>query len=247
MTYKSQWMLAGGLIAALTFASVPAVAQQNSPTLSPQKVLVVNGTGQPVPTAPQGTTKVDGTVNIGNTPSVNVANTPNVTLESGASVNVSNPLDGQGNPKPLATLEAVQVYASHCGFIFGGNNSGSCDFTAVPQGKQLTVQEFDASGYVEPGNRPYYITLDGTLAGGNYFLYTFMNNDGIGDTLATHQETRVYVSQGNTPVCAAKMVQNSNGNYYCNISGFLVDAPFDSNSIVAPPQQKRLPLPFGRH
>ncbi|HTD54454.1 MAG TPA: hypothetical protein VK670_03675, partial [Silvibacterium sp.] len=84
MTYKSQWMLAGGLIAALTFASVPAVAQQNSPTLLPQKVLVVNGTGQPVPTAPQGTTKVDGTVNIGNTPSVNVANTPNVTLESGA-------------------------------------------------------------------------------------------------------------------------------------------------------------------
>ena len=130
MTCKSKWMIVEGLLTALAQAAVPAVAQQNSPTLLSQKVLVVNGTGQPVPTAPQGTTKVDGTVNVGNTPhvtvantpSVNVANTPTVMLESGASVNVTSPLDGQSNPRPLATLEAVQVYGITCGIGFSGSN-----------------------------------------------------------------------------------------------------------------------------
>ena len=104
-----------------------------------QPVRVVNGTGQPVPTAAQGTTTVAGTVNVGNTPNVNVANTPTVTLSSGGSVAVTNPPDNQGNPTPLATLEAVQIYGSHCVVSFDGSDSGACTFTSVPYGKQLVV------------------------------------------------------------------------------------------------------------
>jgi hypothetical protein len=256
MTCKSKWMIVEGLLTALAQAAVPAVAQQNSPTLLSQKVLVVNGTGQPVPTAPQGTTKVDGTVNVGNTPhvtvantpSVNVANTPTVMLESGASVNVTSPLDGQSNPRPLATLEAVQVYGITCGIGFSGSNLGFCEFTAVPQGKQLIVQEFDANGQVETGNRPLSLQLLNTITSGNYFPYTFLvNADGL-DFLATHQETRVYLEAGSIPACSVQLAQFSIGNYDCDISGFLVDVPFGSATIAAVPTQRKHPaLPFGRH
>src|SRR5215469_8459214 len=66
-----KWMIAMFLLAACVFLTVPAIGQAK-PT---QNVLVVNGAGQPVPTAAQGTTNVAGTVNVGNTPSVTVANT----------------------------------------------------------------------------------------------------------------------------------------------------------------------------
>jgi hypothetical protein len=205
-----------------------------------QPVRVVNGTGQPVPTAAQGTTTVAGTVNVGNTPDVNVANTPTVTLSSGSSIAVTNPPDSQGNPAPLATLEAIEVYGSHCAFSFGSSDSGSCAFLPIPHGKQLVVQEFDAFGRVETGNRPFEIALAGTITVGNYFPYTFMVNTGGFDFLNTHQETRVYVVQGTTPQCFVAVPAVSQGFYGCNISGFLVDVPLGGQGITA---QDSTPLP----
>jgi hypothetical protein len=228
MTQNAQkWMIAASVFAALVLASVQGLAQ--GVTLP---VKVVNTTGQPVPTAAQGTTSVAGTVNVGNTPNVNVANTPSVSvtntptvsLASGASVNVVNPLDGQDNPTPLAVLEATQPYEDTCSFYFSGNYFGSCNFTAIPQGKQLIVQEFDAYGEVDAGNRPAYITLSGTVGGVyHYFPDTFMVSASGFDWLATHQETRLYVASGSTPNCTVGLPQNSNGVYTCNFSGFLVD------------------------
>src|SRR5215467_12524998 len=86
-----KWMIAMSLLAACVFLTVSAIGQVK-PT---QNVLVVNGAGQPVPTAAQGTTNVAGTVSIGNTPNVNVANTPSVNLAAGSGITVSNRLDGQ--------------------------------------------------------------------------------------------------------------------------------------------------------
>jgi hypothetical protein len=207
--------------------SVSLVAQSVT-----QPVRVVNGTGQPVPTAAQGTTTVAGTVNVGNTPTV--------TLESGSSVAVTNPPDGQGNPTPLATLEAVQVYGAHCLLSFDGSDSGACKFAPVPYGKQLVVQEFDAFGRVETGNRPYEIAIAGTVTVGNYFPYTFMVNTGGFDFLNTHQETRVYVLQGTTPQCFVAVPATSTGIYSCNISGFLVDVPLAAQGVTV---QDPTPLP----
>ena len=81
-------------IATCTLASVPLFGQGVI-----QPVQVTNTPNVSVVNNPS--------VSVSNTPSVNVANTPTVTLEAGASVNVSTPLDGQGNPTPLAVLDAV--------------------------------------------------------------------------------------------------------------------------------------------
>jgi hypothetical protein len=224
------------VIAVCILMSVSLVAQTVT-----QPVKVVNGTGQPVPTAAQGTTTVAGTVNVGNTPTV--------TLSSGASVSVTNPPDSQGNPIPLATLEAVQVYGSHCGISFEGNDSGACAFISIPYGKQLVVQEFDAFGRVETGNRPFELGLAQTVTGGNYFPYTFMVNTNGFDFLTTHQQTRLYVLQGTRPQCFVALPTTSQGIYSCNISGFLVDVPLAEQPITAPdskPLSQQFPKVPGR-
>ena len=208
----------GGVTTPVQVVNTPNVNVANTPSVTVANTPNVNVTNTPsvtVANAPN--------VSVTNTPSVDIANTPTVNFASGATMAVTSPLDPSGNPMPLATLEAVQVYGSHCMFYFNGSYTGFCDFTAVPQGKQLVVQEFDAAGGVETGNRPAGVLLFNTTTGANYFTYTFMVNSGGLDYLATHQETRVYVAQGNTPYCAVELAGNSEGSYECDISGFLVD------------------------
>jgi hypothetical protein len=208
-------LVAVSLLAVCLLVAIPVVAQK--PPVP-----------QPIPVSVQNTPNV----NVTNTPSVNVANTPTVTLSGGASVAVTNPLDGQGNPTPLATLEAVQLYGAFCIVEFSSRNGGACDLTAIPAGKELVVQEFDAVGRVEPGNRPLLISLEDTITGYNVFPYTFMANDGRFDYLATHQETRLYVLPGYLPICVVELPAGSLGSYVCNISGFLVDVPSGQQAIT---------------
>lgn len=236
MNIKRQWKLALSLVAACIF-SAPALSQT-------KPVLVVNGSGQPVPTAAQGTTTVAGTVNVGNapnvnvtntpsvnvanTPSVSVANTPTVTLATGASINVTSPQDGQGNPTPLAVLEAVHSYEDACGSFFGGNAFATCTFNVIPSGKRLIIQEFDAGVSVDASLKPVSVSL-GALS--NAFIYhsfttTFMGGGGGGDSFATHQETRLYASPNSHPNCVVLLTGNSvGGQLSCQLSGYLVDVP----------------------
>ncbi len=219
-----KWMIALSLFATCTLVAIPAIAQ-GKPAPPTQNVLVVNGAGQPVPTASQGTTNVAGTVNIGNTPNVNVANTPTVSLAGGASVNVTNPLDGQSKPTPLAVLDAIQPYEDSCIISFSGIADGLCDFHAIPSGKRLVIQEFDAYGGIETGLKPLKILVL-TPAVYHNFTATFMGNDGgFHDFFATHQETHLYVAPSQTPVCLVSLNGNSGESYNCALSGFLVDVP----------------------
>ncbi len=65
---------------------------------------------------------------------------------------------------------------------------------------------------------------------------------------ATHQETRLYVPESTAPECAVFVTSNSNGDYSCGLSGFLVDVPLGSSGAVAPVQRHRVPaLPNGRN
>lgn len=225
MTWKKWTMTV--LVAATVLICVPAIGQsKTSPGIPTQSVLVVNGSGQPVPTAAQGTTNVAGTINIGNAPDVNVANTPTVNLAAGGSVGVTNPLDSQNNPTPLTTLEAAQTYYDSCGFDyigFGSGDDGQCSFRAVPPGKRLVIQEFDAAGHIDPGVKPITIFLG--LAGiQHYFPATFMGEQVNTDWFATHQETRLYFEANQTPICEVKLSNTSaRGHYDCQFSGFLVD------------------------
>jgi len=236
-------MFAALLVAAPILAPFPALGQTKSSPAgpgNPQSVLVINGPGSPVPTTATVTGTVGlasgSTVNIGNTPnvnvsnmpSVNIANTPTVGLAAGSSVNVSNTLDGQNNPTPLATLDAIQPYEDSCGPSFNGSDRGFCSFQAIPAGKRLVIQEFDALLAIETGLKPLYIIVNRENQGPvpHFVTATFMGNSGLRDFFATHQETRLYVSSNQAPICFFQITGSSNlGQYDCQLSGFLVDVP----------------------
>lgn len=250
-------VLLGSLAASVAFAQIDPgnkPVQRNNPGPPTQNILVVNGTGQPVPTAPQGTTNVAGTVNVGNTPnvtitntpSVNVANTPAVTLESGASVGVTSPLDGQGNATPIAVLDAFQIYEDRCAIIFSGAGFGDCQFQTIPSDKQLVIQEFDAISNIDVGVRPQDVALyTGALP--HVFPATFMTTAFGTDIWVTNAETRVYVAPGATPACSVPLSADTTGNYFCALSGFLVDAPLGAGPASPAQGRQRLQLPNGRN
>lgn len=216
-------------IATILAGAAIASAQVKPPT-TPDQVDVVNTPS----------------VTVANTPSVSVTNSPTVKLSGGTSVVVTNQPDGQGNPTPLATLEAVELYGSTCNFSFNGGTVGTCEFTAVPQGKQLVIQEFDAEGELQTGNRPNAIVLYNTITGANYFSYMLMASGNGLDYLATEdKEMRAYVTEGDVPECVVAVVASSNGDYYCDISGFLVDVPSGGQPITVQHPQS-LPRMF-RH
>jgi hypothetical protein len=229
-------VLLGSLAASVAFAQINPNEHRNpsSPGAPTQSVVVVNGTGQPVPTAPQGTTNVAGTVNVGNTPNVNIANTPTVSisgtptvaLSPAGSTGVTNPLDNQNNPHPLAVLEAFQPYEDGCGISISSSIGGSCTFQPIPAGKRLVIEEFDAKGSMDSGVKPIDLGLDASGLVTHQFPATFMGTQGINDFFATHQPTRLYAYPSWQPICGVVLSTNANAaTYFCRISGFLVDLP----------------------
>jgi hypothetical protein len=227
------------LFVTCAFLSVPVIGQSKMQNPQTQNVQVVNSAGQPVPTAAQGTTNVAGTVglaagstvnvgntpnvNVANTPSVSVANTPTVNLQAGATINVTNPLDSQNSPTPLAVLEGTQPYEDSCTMSFSTYAFSECSFQQVPPGKRLMIQQFDAGATLEVGVKPSVITFNAQHSGTNphYFPATEMGSASYYDAFATHQETRMYVQGGNTPVCTVYLNGGSNNYYHCTFSGLL--------------------------
>jgi hypothetical protein len=225
------------VVVGCVLVSLPAASQIHQT----QPVLVVNGSGAPVPTVAQGTTNVAGTVNlssgstvnVGNTPNVNiannatvtVANTPTVSLAPGAAVSVSNPLDAQNNPTPLAVLEAVQPYESVCEIRAPIDPDGVCALQAVPSGKRLVVEELDAWFIVETGIKPIQTDLYTTVP--HFFPMTLVASGidgGTDDAFATHQATRLYFTGPGAINCSILLSQPSfSGSFTCGVSGFLVD------------------------
>jgi hypothetical protein len=241
MTKLQKWTFAMFLLAVGSIVATPAVAQNGNKLQTGSglaiPVDVVNAPSVSVNNTPNVNITNTPRVDVANTPNVNVANTPTVTLSSNSSLPVTNPPDNQGNPAPLATLEAVQIYnGGTCIIFFNGGNGGTCNFTTVPEGKELYIQEFDESFGVETGNRPLFILLQGTVQTFNFFPYTFLVNSLGFDFIATHQETRLYVAPSQTLLCVVELPQNSNGSGQCEISGFLVDVPEGGSPAVAPAQ-----------
>jgi len=186
-------------------------------------------------------------VSVTNTPSVNVANTPSVTLESGASVAVTSPVDGQGNPTPIAVLDAFQPYEDECIIAFNGLTGGSCAFQPIPSGKQLVIQEFDAFGQIETGLKPYFALLTSWWVY-HYFPATFMNSAYGIDTFVTNAETRLYAPASYAPGCSVYLTANSYQYYNCQLSGYLVDMPEGGSDLAAPKQHhQHPPLSLGRN
>ena len=177
---------------------------------------------------------VSGTVNVGNTPSVNVANTPTVNFAAGSTVKVSNPEDASNNAIPLATLDATRPVEEFCQIPFLGAPSGSCNFSPPPTGTRLVIQEVDVEWRGPIGLKPVFIQVitNPSVHVPHFFTAVFMGTNTVDDVdmFATHQETHLYVNQGETPACGVAQSAPNVGPGFenfatCSLSGFLVDVP----------------------
>jgi len=239
----SKWLSVVCLFVGMGLIALPAVGQkQSSPNQLAIPVNVVNSPSTPVPVAPQGTTNVAGTVNVGNTPNVNVTNTPSVSvantpsvtlagtptvaLSPGGITGVTNPLDNQSNATPLAVLDAIQPYEDGCTIVVSSGVSATCNFQQIPANKRLVIEEFDAEGFMDTGAKPVDVGLSATPALGHHFPATFMGTQGASDYFATHQTTRLYSPPNFPPQCEVTLsVSVNSALYFCRLSGFLVDVP----------------------
>jgi len=130
--FKNSLMTLLGLAAFALFASAPAYSQE--------KVLVINSTSEPVPTVAQGTTKVTGTVLLGNTTAapalvkdVNAASATHLGRKASEMVSLS------GNFTPTGEI-----------FFMRSLPDGTSTTFTVPAGKVFIVT--DVNWQIEAGN-----------------------------------------------------------------------------------------------
>jgi hypothetical protein len=132
MKFKNPLIVLLGLVAFALFASAPAYSQE--------KVLVTNTTAEPVPTVAQGTTKVAGTILVGNTAAapalvrdVNAASATHLGRKASELVSLSGLFNASGEIFFMRTLP-------------DGTNT---TFT-IPPGKVLIIT--DVNWQIEAGN-----------------------------------------------------------------------------------------------
>src|SRR4029079_8515917 len=130
--FKNSLITLLGLVAFALFASAPAYSQD--------KVLVTNTTSEPVPTVAQGTTKVAGTITVGNTAAapalvkdVNAASATHLGRKASEMVSLS------GNFTPTGEI-----------FFMRTMRDGTSTPFTVPAGKVLIIT--DVNWQIESGN-----------------------------------------------------------------------------------------------
>ena len=133
MKFKNSLITLFGLAAFALFAAAPAYSQD--------KVIVTNSTSEPVPTVAQGTTKVAGTILVGNTaaaPSlvrdVNAASATHLNRKASEIVNLSGLFNANGEIFFMRTLP---------------DGTANASFT-IPAGKVLIIT--DVNWQIESGN-----------------------------------------------------------------------------------------------
>jgi hypothetical protein len=178
---------------------------------------------------------VQGTVSVGNTPSVHVTNTPVVTVGNSPSVNVSNsslpvtnPLDSFSNPVPLLVSTDAQPYESSCGIFTAQDFNQSCSFDAVPTGKRLVIREFSAVTFTSPGTSVHQLFLQVGWKGGllqHYFPLFSLGSDAFNTTAAVHTETTIYAESSSSPTCVVVDTAQNSWEANCSITGYLIPAP----------------------
>jgi hypothetical protein len=170
---------------------------------------------------------VQGTVAVGNTPSVNVANTASVNVTNTAvpirgNVQVFNPLDAANNPIPLTVSTAGEPYADQCNT--SGSASVSCNMNPLPSGKRLVIQAISIHASYGQSENVYQADLVTTVNGASaLFLVTLSDSglDGAGNLNKTGSvPTQFYADAGSTPQC---QIDGTAGmRLLCTISGYLV-------------------------
>ncbi|HEY4054301.1 MAG TPA: hypothetical protein VGL74_11175 [Terriglobales bacterium] len=173
--------LAGFGLLALVF--MPE-SEHRAAASNPQSVIVTN---TPVP--------VQGTVSVGNTPSVTIANTPSVNVANTAvpirgNVQVFNPLDASDNPVPLVVRTAGLPYFDSC--IGSGNPNSFCSMNNVPSGMRLVIQSASFTSRSGTGVNLYRAAITTTVNGNSpENLYLALSNTGTDQYGATYQAATV--------------------------------------------------------
>ncbi len=226
---KVVFALAGFALLAVAFAPFTerhAIASGSAP------VSVVN-----VPLPVQGTVSVGNTpsvhvtntpvVTVGNSPSVTVANTPSVNVSNSA-LPVTNPLDPFSNPVPLLVSTDGQPYESSCGISTAQDFAQSCTFDAVPSFKRLVIREFSAVTFTSLGTSVHQIFLQVGWKGGllqHYFPLFSLGSDAFNTSAAVHTETTIYAESSSAPTCTVVDTAQNSWEATCTITGYLVTVP----------------------
>ncbi len=189
-------------VAILPFSEEHAGATQPMP---------VNVTNTPLP--------VQGTVSVGNTPSVNVANSPSV-LVTNSAISVNNALDTSSNPIPLVVKQQGQPYQDSCGF-----NNANCSLQAVPVNMRLVIQEIDIEVLSTPSDDVHDARI--SVSNNNFVIEHFLapineGINGLGETVwVAHQATTLFADSGSQPNCSSNF-SSPTVSVRCEISGYLV-------------------------
>jgi hypothetical protein len=203
--------------------------------------LTANLMSKPVQaTNPQGVTvtntplPVQGSISIGNTPSVTVANSPSVNIANSSlpitgnvgvsgSVAVTNALNSNNTPIPLSVVQQGQPASDWCEPNPGNN---TCSLIAVPAGMRLVIQEVDMSMAAATGANIYTALMTTVLGGKTSYHQFVITSQGTDDfsspQFAVHQATTLYADAGTQPTCSIAGTGSANVFLRCSYSGYLV-------------------------
>jgi hypothetical protein len=201
-------------IAILPFSEEHAAATQPMP---------VSITNTPLPV--QGTVSVGNSpsVNVANTPSVNVANTPNVNI-SNSSMAVSNSLDSGSNPIPLVVSVQGTPYTDSC----SANSVSICYMNPLNTNARLVVQavSFNSDSFQGAIEQAALSTVVNGVPTAAFLPLSNTATDSQGALYqAAHVSTLLYSDAGSTPHCSVLPTSQITFSFVCTVSGYLVPAP----------------------
>lgn len=172
-------------------------------------VRVINTPAEAVPVAPQGTTQIAGSVNIGNTPGVQIAN--------------ENPIEV--NDVSADVLEPFVAGIGE-GFQFvlipDGALVGSDDFT-VPEGKILVIEQVSGHLNLPSGQSP--AVIDVRVDGGPGVFLSAVLMSASENRYQFGGEVRLYAGSGETvEITVGRDDNNGQALYEYGLFGYLVNA-----------------------
>src|SRR5713101_6396480 len=184
----------------LMILAVNLLTNNSAEATNPLSVTVTN---TPLP--------VQGSVSVGNTPSVTIANTPSVNVANTAvpirgDVTVFNPLDAANNPVPLVVNTTGQPYTGQCSG--SGNPTSTCVMNTLPSGMRLVIQAVSFSSRSASGANVYRAVIGTTVNGsGPRNLYLALFNTGTDQYgqlyQAATQSATLYSDASSAPACTA--------------------------------------------
>jgi len=194
-------------------------------TKSPQQVQVVNTPAQPVPTAAQGTTAIQGEVSVTNFPattSVNVTNSPTVIVGNDTAAAV-----------PVRDVESARKQP----FAFLGSSVWIADapntqmFFNVPAGKRLVIEQVAVKAQVN-GTAGQKVRVEVTTeVGGTFAMYYMAGTDagiaGLYEVFVASSQMRMYADpETHASVLVARSDTSAEAHVaVISVSGYLVDVP----------------------